>query len=245
MLSLSQIHTLAARADDRGQPDHRRQPRQPQLHHDDLRVLDLEARTMTYARAGHTPLIHLPARGGAPAGAAAHTGRHGARPEARQRREVRRRCSRRCTLPLETGDLFVLFTDGISEAMNADEELFGEDRLGALVEEHADLPFDELRERILREVRAFAGEPGPHDDMTLILLKVDANRLCHCSDGGCRDRDRMTRARLLPPSASLSRSPVPSPGRTSRTDRTCAADRTRRTCRTAHRRTCRTVAPES
>ena len=69
--------------------------------------------------------------------------------------------------------MFVLFTDGITEAMNAAEELFGEDRLGALIEEHADLPFEELRERILREVRAFAGEPGPHDDMTLILLKVE------------------------------------------------------------------------
>jgi len=77
------------------------------------------------------------------------------------------------TLPLETGDLFVLFTDGITEAMNAAEDLFGEDRLGALVEEHVDLPFEELRERIIREVRAFAGEPGPHDDMTLILLKVE------------------------------------------------------------------------
>jgi serine phosphatase RsbU (regulator of sigma subunit) len=77
------------------------------------------------------------------------------------------------TLPLETGDLFVLFTDGITEAMNASEELFGEDRLGALVEEHADLSCDELRERIYREVRAFAGEPGPHDDMTLILMRVE------------------------------------------------------------------------
>ena len=77
-------------------------------------------------------------------------------------------------MPLETGDLFVLFTDGISEAMDADDELFGEVALGAMVEEHADLPFEELRERILREVSAFAGEPGPHDDMTLILLKVDA-----------------------------------------------------------------------
>jgi serine phosphatase RsbU (regulator of sigma subunit) len=76
-------------------------------------------------------------------------------------------------LPLVPGDVFVLFTDGISEAMNADEEMFGEDRLSALVADHSDLPLDELRERIFREVRAFAGEPGPHDDMTLILLKVD------------------------------------------------------------------------
>ena len=42
-------------------------------------VIDLRARTMTYARAGHTPLIHLPARGRAPAGAGAGARRHGAR----------------------------------------------------------------------------------------------------------------------------------------------------------------------
>jgi serine phosphatase RsbU (regulator of sigma subunit) len=66
-----------------------------------------------------------------------------------------------------------LFTDGLSEAMNASDEMFGENRLSTLIEEHADLPFDELRERILREVRDFSGEAGPHDDMTLILLRVE------------------------------------------------------------------------
>ena len=81
------------------------------------------------------------------------------------------------TLPLSPGDVFVLFTDGITEAMNADEDMFGEERLCELVANHSDLPFDELRERIIREVRAFAGEPGPHDDMTLILLKVEPTAL--------------------------------------------------------------------
>ncbi|HJY34070.1 MAG TPA: PP2C family protein-serine/threonine phosphatase, partial [Vicinamibacterales bacterium] len=135
-------------------------------------IFDLEARTMTYARAGHTPLIHLPARGSRPQARLLTTGGmvlglklDNGEKFAELLEEV--------TLPLETGDLFVLFTDGITEAMNAAEDLFGEDRLGALVEEHADLPFEELRERIIREVRAFAGEPGPHDDMTLILLKVE------------------------------------------------------------------------
>jgi sigma-B regulation protein RsbU (phosphoserine phosphatase) len=135
-------------------------------------IFDLEARTMTYARAGHTPLIHLPM--------------HGVRRQARllttggmvlglklDNGEKFAELLEEVTLPLETGDLFVLFTDGITEAMNASEELFGEDRLGALVEEHADLSCDELRERIYREVRAFAGEPGPHDDMTLILMRVE------------------------------------------------------------------------
>ncbi len=135
-------------------------------------VLDMSARTMTYARAGHTPLIHLTGRG---------LGRR-ARiliPDGMvlglkfDRGEKFAACLEEVTLPLTSGDLFVLFTDGISEAMNADEDLFGENRLSTLIEDHAELPFDELRERILREVRDFTGELGPHDDMTLILLKVD------------------------------------------------------------------------
>jgi phosphoserine phosphatase RsbU/P len=135
-------------------------------------VLDMSRRTMTYARAGHTPLIHLTGRG---------LGRR-ARiliPDGMvlglkfDRGEKFAACLEEVTLPLTSGDLFVLFTDGISEAMNADEDLFGENRLSTLIEDHAELPFDELRERILREVRDFTGELGPHDDMTLILLKVD------------------------------------------------------------------------
>ena len=75
------------------------------------------------------------------------------------------------TMPLATGDMFLLFTDGISEAMNAADDCFGEERLGEIVEEHAHLPSDELRERILREIAAFVGDAPQHDDMTMILLK--------------------------------------------------------------------------
>ena len=135
-------------------------------------VLDMGTRTMTYARAGHTPLIHLTGHGlgrrarilipdGMVLGLKFDDG------------EKFTACLEEVTMPLEAGDLFVLFTDGISEAMNAEEDMFGENRLSTFIEDHAHLPFDELRERILREVRDFTGEPGPHDDMTLILLKVE------------------------------------------------------------------------
>jgi serine phosphatase RsbU (regulator of sigma subunit) len=77
------------------------------------------------------------------------------------------------TLDLHAGDLLVFFTDGISEAMNAADDCFGEARLGQIAEEHAHLPSDELRERVLREVEAFVAGAPQHDDMTMILLKVD------------------------------------------------------------------------
>jgi len=77
------------------------------------------------------------------------------------------------TQPLGVGDVVLLFTDGVTEAMNEAGEPFGEERLAALVEEHGDLPFEELRERILREIHAFVGSASLHDDLTLVLLKVD------------------------------------------------------------------------
>ena len=76
-------------------------------------------------------------------------------------------------MPVNEGDLFLFFTDGITEAMNEADYLFGESRLGQLAETHCDLSSDQLRECVLREVQAFVGAAPQHDDMTMILLKVD------------------------------------------------------------------------
>jgi sigma-B regulation protein RsbU (phosphoserine phosphatase) len=138
-------------------------------------VIDLRARTMTYARAGHTPLIYVP--GSCAAGAERQVqilvpdgmvvGLKLDNGEMFERHLVEE------TIPLQAGDLYLLFTDGISEAMNARDDLFGEARLGRLVEAHAHLPSEELRERMLREIAAFVGDAPQHDDMTMILVKVD------------------------------------------------------------------------
>jgi serine phosphatase RsbU (regulator of sigma subunit) len=135
-------------------------------------VIDMRARTMTYARAGHTPLIFVPGcRGpriaqilvpdGMVLGLKLDQG------------EMFERHLHEETIPLNPGDVCLFFTDGISEAMNSHDDLFGEARLGQFVERHADLPSEELRERMLREIAAFVGDAPQHDDMTMILLKVD------------------------------------------------------------------------
>jgi serine phosphatase RsbU (regulator of sigma subunit) len=136
-------------------------------------VIDLRARSMTYARAGHTPLIYVPGRGvdsrharilapdGLVLGLKIDNG------------EMFERLLEEQTIPLNAGDLYLFFTDGISEAMNARDDCFGEMRLGQLVEHHADLSSEELRERVLREISAFVGDAPQHDDMTMILLKID------------------------------------------------------------------------
>ena len=77
------------------------------------------------------------------------------------------------TLPLGRGDLFVLYTDGISEAMNEQGDCFGDQRLVELAERNADLKSDDLCQRILTEVHSFAGAAAQHDDMTMVLLKIE------------------------------------------------------------------------
>jgi len=136
-------------------------------------VLDLEASILTFARAGHTPLIHLSRTEPqedvqllTPSGLVVGLRIPGAQEKFSELLEESR-------VSLNVGDVFVLYTDGISEAMNGDSDLFGDARLGSLIAEHGHLDTGELRERILREIEAFVGGADQHDDMTMILIKVE------------------------------------------------------------------------
>jgi sigma-B regulation protein RsbU (phosphoserine phosphatase) len=139
-------------------------------------VIDRREGVMTYCRAGHTPLVYLPG-----AASPSHNGRAqvltpdgmvvGLRIPGAAEKFDRLLVEER--LPLNVGDVMVFYTDGITEAMNPSDDLFGEARLSRIIEEHGHLASGELRERILREIEAFVGTADQHDDMTMILLKVE------------------------------------------------------------------------
>lgn len=74
--------------------------------------------------------------------------------------------------PLEPEDLVVLFTDGVSESMNARDEEWGEDRLIEFAKTCHGLSALEATTRMLVEAEAFAAGASQHDDMTLVLLRV-------------------------------------------------------------------------
>ena len=131
-------------------------------------VVDTGRNVLTCARAGHGPLIHVPGSGGggrvvAPDGLIAGLAGFEQRFEDIIAEETR---------AMEPGDLIALFTDGITEAMNPDEEQFGEQRLTRVLEEHRDADVAAVRQEILGSVSRFAGAARQHDDMTLVLLKV-------------------------------------------------------------------------
>ena len=135
-------------------------------------VIDLDAGVMTYARAGHTPLMYMPADENAtaqvliPNGLVVGLRIPGAEEKFQELLEEDR-------ITLHKGDVLVFYTDGITEAMNTRNDLFGDARLGRLVTEHGHLDTSDLRERILREIESFVGTADQHDDMTMILIKIE------------------------------------------------------------------------
>jgi sigma-B regulation protein RsbU (phosphoserine phosphatase) len=72
---------------------------------------------------------------------------------------------------LADGDILVLYTDGITEAINEDEEEFEEERLEKLVLQNASRPARELTELIIKAVAAFARDGEKFDDETLVVIE--------------------------------------------------------------------------
>ncbi|HTI39571.1 MAG TPA: SpoIIE family protein phosphatase [Vicinamibacterales bacterium] len=126
-------------------------------------VLDSVAGTVTYSNAGHYLPLLVRADGtverlgaGGPV--------LGVIPDAKYEQS---------SAAIGHGDRLVLFTDGITEARNGDDEDFGEERLQAAVIDHRACSAPALHARVAEALAAFTGGPL-HDDATLIVLAADA-----------------------------------------------------------------------
>ena len=75
-------------------------------------------------------------------------------------------------IQLAPGDRLLFYTDGIVEAMNNQEEIFGFNRLLSVVQELKSLDADSLLKEILTRVNEFVGGASQHDDLTLIVVAV-------------------------------------------------------------------------
>lgn len=125
-------------------------------------VFDLAGKRVTCAGAGHHQLVIL-SSGQAPRLAFPSSGRPaGLMPLNPISSE---------SIALEPGDTFVLFSDGVSEAMNVSDEFFGEDRLLALLgAPDPRTPADIVRETLIA-VREFAGAAPQSDDITIVAAR--------------------------------------------------------------------------
>jgi phosphoserine phosphatase RsbU/P len=125
-------------------------------------VLDAQNRSIAYVNAGHNPpllcrgidgtISEIPATGMAV----------GALEDAEYASG---------TVAFEPGDVMVLYTDGITEAENASQEMFGEERLHETILKSRALPAAAIVDAILESVQAFTGATPQSDDITLMVVR--------------------------------------------------------------------------
>jgi serine phosphatase RsbU (regulator of sigma subunit) len=127
-------------------------------------ILD-EMGTLEYINAGHPSPILIRQNGSAEEAFTEGSFPVGLVPEAEY-------CT--ATVKLEPGDTLVLFSDGVTEAMDPKEEFFGIPRLVQLLTGHNDTPLDEMQKLLLEAVENFSRGASQADDLTLLLVRYRA-----------------------------------------------------------------------
>ncbi len=126
-------------------------------------VLDCRARSLRFINAGHNPPIFV---GAAPAGVTLLNAKGialGVLDEI---------ALESVDIQLRAGDVVVLYTDGVTEATNEQDEEYGVERLTRCLEREKARTSKEIIAAIVQEVTAFAGTRPQHDDITIMVLKV-------------------------------------------------------------------------
>ncbi|MCT7996396.1 SpoIIE family protein phosphatase [Laspinema olomoucense] len=77
-------------------------------------------------------------------------------------------------IELNPGDVVVLYTDGITEAWNLDEEEYGLERLIAVVQQNCHKSAHEIQEAVIADVKGYIGQQKVYDDITILVLKQKA-----------------------------------------------------------------------
>lgn len=86
---------------------------------------------------------------------------------------VRENCEyRQQKLKLQSGDVLMLYTDGITEALNPSEALYGEKRLMQFLQQNGHRPVQEIITKIHDELVQYTGQPQFSDDLTIVLFRV-------------------------------------------------------------------------
>lgn len=129
-------------------------------------ILEPENGTMTFTRAGHEPaLIYRKSSSGVevvrPKGLALGIDAGG----------VFERVTEDMTVKLESGDCVLLFTDGVKEAMNEQQEEFGLERLAETFQEAAKMGAEAVVTSVQEAVNAFTGEDAQMDDVTIVAIE--------------------------------------------------------------------------
>ncbi|HPG39149.1 MAG TPA: SpoIIE family protein phosphatase [bacterium] len=131
-------------------------------------IIDSKKRRINFASAGHNPMIlyrpsqqktyYLNPRG-FPIGISL--------PE----KDLFKRSLQSDTLALAEDDILLVYTDGITEAMNARREMFGEERFLNVIRDSGTLKAEEFIEKLQKEINSFTEGSPQNDDITLVAIK--------------------------------------------------------------------------
>lgn len=135
-------------------------------------IIDAKRRRLNYASAGHNPMILY--RGsskktyflnprGFPIGISL------------AEMDLFARSIESDSVQLKEDDILLLYTDGITEAMNRRREMFGEERLLKVIREYGHLPVQPFVEKIRNEVHSFTEGFPQNDDITLVVIKEESS----------------------------------------------------------------------
>jgi len=125
-------------------------------------VLDAQSRSLSYVNAGHNPPLICRGTDGTFSELSATGMAIGVVPDAEYTSN---------TVVLEPGDVMVLYTDGITEAENAAQEMYGEERLREAIAGARTLSATAIMDAILASVHGFTGSNPQSDDITLMVVR--------------------------------------------------------------------------
>jgi phosphoserine phosphatase RsbU/P len=79
------------------------------------------------------------------------------------------------SVPLEDDSILVAYSDGVTEAMNAQEEMFGEERIAAVIDQQKNAPASEIIDHLFAAVKTFAAGYPQSDDITVVVMRRKKN----------------------------------------------------------------------
>lgn len=131
-----------------------------------LALFDVEEKTLHFCRAGHVPL--LKAMNGV-----VKSFRTQGIGVGLEKGDIFSRTLNEEVIKLQPGQIFAFFSDGIVEAMNENNDLFGEEKLSELLRNKTGKRSSEIMDEIWQSLIQFRGSAEQNDDMTMVIVKVD------------------------------------------------------------------------
>ena len=133
-------------------------------------LFDIKQKNLSIARAGHLPLFHYKSNEKIvdqliPSGIGFGLGSS----------EIFTKNIEQLNIPYCPGDIFVFATDGLTEAFDDNGNEFGEEQLTQCLIKNVDSSAGIICQSLIENVKTFAGNTSQHDDMTVVVVKIQPN----------------------------------------------------------------------